>query len=148
MDGLSVWVVHAPVEISYKVESESAVAIGWHEMGKLNEFANREDIKNKYREVYTDSSEPQVWVTAGLIHRFVNEIQKDDWILTPLKATREVLIGTARGDYEFDRELISDEYPNVRKVNWLKKVSRDDFTQESRYYIGGFLTVITVTDYV
>ena len=147
MDGPSVWVVHAPLEIADKVESESAVAIGWHEMGQLKKSSNRESIKNKYREVYTDASEPQVWVTAGLIHRFVNDIQKDDWILTPLKATREVLIGTVKGDYEFDTELISYEYPNVRRVNWLKKVSRDDLTQEFRYSIGGFLTVFTVTDY-
>lgn len=148
MGGPSVWVVHAPVGIADKVESESAVAIGWHEMGKLNEFTNRADIKKKYREIYTDSSEPQVWVSAGMVHRFVNEIQKDDWILTPLKATREVLIGTVIGGYEFDKELISNEYPNVRRVNWLKKVSRDDLTQEFRYSIGGFLTVFTVTDFI
>lgn len=148
MSGPSVWVVHAPIKIADKVESESAVAIGWYEMGKLNKFTNREDIKEKYREIYTDASEPQVWVSAGMVHRFVNEIRKDDWILTPLKATREVLIGTAIGDYEFDKELISDEYPNVRRVKWLRKVSRDDLTQEFRYSIGGFLTVFTVSGFI
>lgn len=148
MDGPRVWVVHAPIEIADKVESDSAVAIGWHAMGKFNELTNRENIKKRFREIYTDASEPQVRVTAGLVHRFVNVIQKDDWILTPLKATREVLIGTVRGNYEFDKELISAEYPNVRRVNWLKKVSRDDLTQEFRYSIGGFLTVFTVTDFI
>lgn len=148
MAATQVWVVHSPVEIAEKVEKKSVVAIGWHQMGKLDIYKDRDELKNRYRSVFTDASEPHVWVSAGLLYRFVNEIQVGDWIITPLKANREVLIGTVEGNYEFNQSLISDEYPNIRKVKWIKKVSRDELSQEFRYSIGGFLTVFTVTDYI
>ena len=42
--------------------------------------------------------------------------QKGDFVLTPLKISREVLIGEATGDYEFNLEAISEQYPNIRRV--------------------------------
>ena len=46
--------------------------------------------------------------------------------MSPLKATRQVLIGKITGDYRYEPEAVSTEYPSVRNVQWLKKVSRDE----------------------
>lgn len=142
-----IWVVHAPIEIANIVEQSENVAIGWHEIGNLSNFNTREELKDKYRTTFTDASDPAVWVGAGILYRFVYEIKKGDYILTPLKATREVLIGRVEGDYEFNPSMVSQEYPNIRRVKWTNKISRDELSQSFRYAIGGFLTVFTVSDY-
>jgi len=143
-----VWVVHAPVEIADKVEADCMVAIGWFQMGDLSNFDTREKMKSSYHSVYPDDSEPKIWVGAGQLYRFAHVIQIGDYVLTPLKASREVLIGEVTGDYEFKPEVISKEYPNIRRVKWLQKVSRDNLSQPFKYALGGIMTVFQVNAYL
>jgi len=81
---------------------------------------------------------------VGQLWRFVRDISIGDLVLTPVKASREVLMGTIAGDYEYLPDLISDKYPNVRRVNWLKKVPRRDMTPRLRNTIGSSLTLFRV----
>lgn len=142
------WVVHAPVEIADKVETDSLAAIGWSQMGDLGNLDARQKMKNKYHSVYPDDSEPKIWVGAGQLYRFAHVIQKGDSVLTPLKISREVLIGEVTSDYEFNPEAISERYPNIRRVKWLQKVSRDDLSQPFKYALGGIMTVFQVNAYL
>ena len=54
------WVVHAPVEIADKVETDSLAAIGWSQMGDLGNLDARQKMKDKYYSVYPDDSEPKI----------------------------------------------------------------------------------------
>jgi len=140
------WVVRSgrSSEIVLDAEKKGVIAIGWHEMGRLAELEGRDDFKKRYRSAYPDESEARVGNGAGQLYRFVREIQKGDSVLTPITTSREVLIGEIIGDYAFDPKAISSHYPNVRKVRWQKKVSRDNLTPPFRNAIGGIMTVFTV----
>jgi len=142
------WVVRAGTnnEIAQEVEERSAVAVGWTELSNLSSTSSRDDVKSKVREAYPQHSEQRVITSAGQIFRFVHEMKEGDYVLTPIRATREVLIGQITGPYEYNPStIISANYPHVRKVKWQKKVSRDDFTSSARNALGSSLTVFTVT---
>ncbi|MDP2948816.1 MAG: restriction endonuclease, partial [Chloroflexota bacterium] len=78
---------------------------------------------------------------AGQVYRFVKEVQPGDYVLTPFRATRTVLIGKAEGEYEFNPSLFGPQHPNVRRVRWLKEKSRDDFSAAARNTLGGLAAV-------
>ena len=142
-----VWVVRAGVnnEIASEVQKAGVVAIGWGEMGSLKALGGREDFKQRYRSCYTGDSGRKVGIGAGQLYRFVRQIQIGDVALTPIAASREVLIREVTGEYLFDPKVISRHYPNVRTVKPLKKVSRDDLTVPFRNTLGGLMSVFDVT---
>lgn len=145
-----VWVVRAGVnnEIAPEVEKASAIAIGWSEMGDPTKLSSRDEFKSRYRSIYSEDSEAKVGIGAGQVYRFVREMQKGDFALTPIAVSREILVGRVIGDHVFDPQVISKYYPNVRKVKWLKKVSRDDVSVPFRNALGGIMTVFIVNSHV
>ncbi len=138
-----VWVVRPGVnnEIASEVEKASVVAIGWHEMDDVTKLGTREEFKNKYRSAYPDHNEAKVGIGAGQIYRFAKEIKIGDIVLAPIKVSREVLVGEVTGDCTFSTQVISNYYPNIRKVKWLKKISRDYLSVQFRNTLGGLSTV-------
>jgi len=140
-------------ELAEDVEQKGAVAIGWPDMGDLSSYSSREEVKEKYRVVYPEHNENRVSINSGQIYRFICEIEKEDIILTYIKATRKVLIGNCSSDYIFDPEifdanLYSEAYPHIRRVQWQKKVSRDIFSVPARNSMGCFLTVFSLEEHL
>lgn len=143
----TVWVVRAGNnnEIAQEVEEQSAVALGWADVSNLSSTSSRDDVKSRVREAAPQYSKKLVISSAGQLFRFVHEMKEGDYVLTPIKATREILMGQIAGPYEYNPNTISSVYPHVRKVKWQMKVSRDDFTPSARNALGSSLTVFTVT---
>jgi len=150
MPDLQVWVVRAGVNnvIAREVEKASVIAIGWTEMGDPTKLSGRDEFKARYKSTYAEDSIAKVGIGAGQVYRFVREIQKGDLVLTPIAVSREILVGKVVEDHMFDPQTISKFYPNVRKVKWLKKVSRDDISAPFRNALGGIMTVFTVNAYL
>jgi len=147
------WMVHAgnENELADLVEEKSAVAIGWPEMGDVSGLDKRDQFKRRYEEVYPDHSPGRIAVNAGQIYRFAQEIGEGDYILTYIKASREILIGLAAGPYEYRTDLFPEfpeHYRHVRRVQWLKRISRDDFSKAARNSMGGNLTVFGLDGYL
>jgi len=145
-----VWMVRAgnDNELADQVEGKNAVAIGWSELGDLSGLNKREEFKERYRQTSPDQSKPRVNVNAGQIYRFVREIQAGDYVLTYDKAKREILIGVDDGVYTSDPSLFSKDYPNVRKVKWLKRIPRDQFSPPARNSLGSSLTVFQINEHI
>ena len=150
MADTQVWVVRAGMnnEIAGDVEKKSVVAIAWDAMGNLADLNKRDDFKKRYRSKYKEDSEAQVGMGAGQLYRFVHEINKGDFVITPIAVSRELLIGEVTGDYAFDHQIVSPYYPNVRKVKWLNKVSRDDLSVPFRNAVGGIMTVFNLSSFL
>jgi restriction system protein len=144
------WMVRAGDnnELADLVEDRSAVAIGWNEMGELSSLKTREQFKQRYREAYPDHSSGRVAVNAGQVYRFTREIHEGDYVLTYIKASREMLIGLAAGPYEHRTDFFPPHYPHVRRVQWLKRVSRDNFSSPARNSMGSTLTVFGLDDHL
>jgi len=147
MSDPQVWVVRGGNnnEIAQDVEKASAIAIGWSGMGKLDSLTSRNEFKKHYRSKYPDASERRVAIGAGQVYRFVRKIRMGDLTLTPIVASREVLVGEVIGDYEFNPQIISKGYPHIRRVKWLGKVSRDDVSPAFKNTLGGISTVFQAT---
>ncbi len=124
---MQAWVVRSggqnEPDVSHLFEANSVAAISWRDtFGDLSGM-NREEIRRAGAVTGT---------TAGIIDRFVNEIEVGDLIITPPSADRgPVLIGSCEGHYEYRPGLIEidgDPYKHVRAVRWLKKVPRSDLS--------------------
>ena len=138
------WIVRVPIEIADKIETNSVVAISWFEAGNLSNLDTKGKIKSAYRSAYPGNSESKINAGAGQLYRFSHEIQVGDFVITPLKASREVLFSEVVGEYEFDPEIISKEYPNIRRVKWILKVPRDKLFPPFINAVRGQLTVFQV----
>ena len=145
-----VWMVRSgnDNELIDQVEKQNAVAIGWAEMGDLSGLTTRKEFKERYRDAYPDHGSNRTAVNAGQIYRFGCEIKVGDYLLTYDKAKREILIGIVDSPYEFQPDLFQPHYPNVRRVKWLKRTSRDDYSTATRNSMGSTLTVFSLDDYV
>jgi len=144
------WMVRAgnDNELADLVEEKSAVAIGWTEMKNVSNLREREEFKQRYVEAYPDHSPGRVAVNAGQVYRFAQEIKEGDYVLTYIKASREILIGLSTGPYEYRTDFFPVHYCHVRRVQWLKRVSRDSFSAPARNSMGSTLTVFGLDDHL
>ena len=146
-----VWMVRAGNnnEIAEVVEAKNAVAIGWSEMHDLSELKTREQFKQKYQIANPEeTSKSRIAVNSGQVFRFARQIEIGDYVLTYLQASRELLIGEVVGEYSYQPKLINPHYPQIRPVNWLRKVSRDEFSAPARNTLGSSLTVFLVDEHL
>jgi len=82
-------------------------------------------------------------VPAGMLWRFINEITIDDFVLTPIGATREILIGRVKGPYEFHQQALVGDCHHYRRVEWEGRRSRDLLSQNTLYSLGSISTLFT-----
>jgi len=140
----NIWVVRAGEgnEVVEEFQRLGVVGYGGAQMGDLKRLGSREAIAEKVHEVLPSSKGAMAnW--AGQYWKISSQIQTGDYVLTPVKATREILIGKIMGDYEFSPEKMS-VYPHIRKVEWLKTVHRDVFPRATRNALGSTLTIFSM----
>jgi len=144
------WVVRAGNDntLAESVEEKKAIAIGWAEMGDLMGLIKREEFKERYRDVYKEDSERTLRLNAGQVYRYTREIMAGDYILTYDKDSREILVGISEKGFFQDSSYFSQQYPYIRKVKWLGRISRDKFSHSARKTLGGQSTVFQATDHL
>lgn len=144
-DEKRVWGIHTMDDNLFL--QNSVIAIGWEEMGDLGLLQNNRDaFKEKYLNVYPDAKKGSVATGAGMLYRFVFEMQPGDYIVFPSKIDRKINIGIIEGPYYY-YEASAHHYPNRRKVKWLKHLSRSDFPQAALYEVGSALSLFLVKSY-
>jgi restriction system protein len=76
----SMWMVRAARGgvLLDEFKEQNVVAIGWSLVGKLTDYRNRKAIEQKIREKWPDWSWGKVAISAGMLHRFVDEIKVGD----------------------------------------------------------------------
>ena len=84
----------------------------------LRQFAGRsaEDIRDELKNL--------LW--------FVRLIALGDYVLLHDKATDEVVIGQVISNVEHNITLLGPKFAYIRRVKWLKKIARDQFTEEAQ----------------
>jgi restriction system protein len=147
MSQVTVWGVHMGAHVGDRPIEGGYVAIGWPAIGDLTKIApDREAFKTALVTAYPDKKAGAVPVDAGSMFKFLHEIQAGDIVVYPSKADRMVNIGRFTGDAIY-AEGDPDEYPTRQKVEWLKHVPRDEFSQAALHEIGSFLTMFRVRRY-
>lgn len=138
------WGVHMDASLGTDPIDKGYVAIGWSELGNLSRIPNnREAFKQEVLEKIAGAKPGSIPVQAGVLYRFLHEVKEGDLVVYPSKVDRMVNLGRIAGPYRYDPKQ-NTAYPNMRNVQWLKHLPRDDFSQEALYEIGSFITLFSV----
>lgn len=139
----TVWGIHSMDDPLFL--NHSLIAIGWEEMGNLSLInASRDVYKEKYVEVYPNAKKGSIATSAGMLYRFVHEVQEGDYMVFPSKIDRKINIGIVESDYFYEENV---QYPNRRKVKWLKHLPRTAFSQGALHEVGSALSFFQVKNY-
>ena len=139
-----------PHGIGMEAIEKCRVSIGWAELGDLSALPkDRKAVKKAIAKAYPDKKQGAIPVEAGVIYRFVHEIQAGDYVVYPSKHNRMVNIGRFTGKFLFEVGPKDDEdgYPNSRLVEWVGHFPRSDFNQSALYEIGSFLTLFLIKNH-
>lgn len=143
-DEKRVWGIHTMNDALFL--NDNIIAIGWRDMGDLKQIeGNRDAFKERYNKVYPDSKKGTVANGAGMLYRFVYDVQIGDYIVFPSKIDRRINIGTIESDYIYNPD--ATEYVQQRKVKWLKHLPRTSFSQGALYEVGSALSFFAVKNY-
>lgn len=118
------------------------MAMGWGSIGSLKDFKSQDTMKVKMKELFDDKLSYKN--TSHALWQFVNEMKVDDIVFVKRGKHQLVGRGIVTSDYKFDIER-SNEYKNIRQVNWTHKGEWSYPGQATKY----MLTDITAYgDYV
>jgi len=146
-----IWGIHAgalgEVDSTFLDKGTPCVAIGWEEVGDLSKIsADRDSFKDKVIKAYPDIKKGAIPVAAGMMYRFLHEMQIGDIVVYPSKQDRQVHIGKIKGNYEY-KPGVEKSYPNMRAVEWIKHTPRTSLSQGALYEIGSALSLFQVKNY-
>ena len=149
----TLWVVHIgnDDDVALRAREEGFVCIGWTKLGDLSKFPSREAMRAAMEQTWPDWKTKKVSGSYGQVYRFAHTMQVGDPIVFPIRPTSQVAIGRISGDYEWstdDADLVSKDYCNVRRIEWLKVVSRTEFSKSALHSFGSFLSVSTSDDHL
>jgi restriction system protein len=120
-----------------------AIAIGWNEVGSLEQVKHINDVKRKLRTEYPDYKDGKINITAGQLFRFAHEMKIGDLVVTYNPQAREYLIGDIVSEYQYGEGHISDK-THYRKVTWNGSVGRDVLTANTRNSLGSIMTLFAL----
>lgn len=123
------------------------IAVGWNALGDISSLKTLEQFWEVYPKAYPLAKKGMLPNQISMIHKFRSVIKPGDLAVTYDPQSRCYLVGEITGDYEYKPNLVGD-YPQVRKVNWLGKVSRDQLSQKVRNSLGSTLTLFALKDFV
>ena len=92
--------------------NQNLIAIGWDKMGDLSAIhTSRDAYKEKYIAAYPDAKKGSIATSAGMLYRFVHEVQEGDYVVFPSKIDRKINIGVVESAYFYEatRDFILKE---------------------------------------
>lgn len=142
---IAVWGLHMGEHVAGRPLDQGFVAIGWHLMGDLRHYADRDALKLALAVHYPDKKPGSRPVDAGTLFKFRHDMREGDIVVYPSKHNRMVNIGRVTSGYEFV-SADPDDYPNHRRIEWLGHFPRSDFSQAALNEIGAYVTLFSVRE--
>lgn len=142
------WGIHNDRIPAAELVSGQFISIGWDEIGDIREIGNDQTaLKAALADTNQGAKPGAIPVWAGVLRRFVFEMNEGDLVIAPSKQKRVFNIGRVSGPYEFHAELTAHRHR--RPVEWLVvDVPRTAFTQGALYELGSAMTFFQVTKHV
>lgn len=110
--------LYAPGRNAYKWDefyNSGIMAIGWGDLGDLQDYATKSEIKKKMREL--SGNDDSYKNDAHAAWQFVNEIKVGDIIFVKKGRNKIIGRGVVASDYYFD-DTVEDSHKHIRDVNW------------------------------
>ena len=117
------------------------MAIGWDEIGDLNQYATKNEMKQAMKE-HIDPERPYT-MAAHATWQFANEIKPGDIVFAKKGRSTVIGKGVVISDYVFDDSR--DDNKNVRKVNWTHK---GEWSHPGQAAMKTLTDITSYTDYV
>src|SRR5271166_1673773 len=144
--GHTIWGIHMEWDDATSPQETKDIAIGWAELGDLNELpSSRDAFKAAFAKAYPTDKPGAVPVKAGVLYRFAKEMTAGDVVVYPSRADRLVNIGLVEGKYSF-LPSVNNEYPHRRRVGWKVHALRAQFSQSALYEIGSAITLFQISN--
>jgi restriction system protein len=139
----TIWGIHN-AQSTLDLVSERFISVGWEELGDLtNAVADQQVLKDRLAATYPTAKPGAFPVWAGVLVRFMKEMQVGDYVISPNKATRTLNFGTVDSDFYVEAGV--DLHPNRRRVKWTHTgVPRDTFSQSALHELGSAITLFKV----
>ncbi len=118
------------------------MAIGWGDIGSLDEFETKDAMKQKMKECFDPNLSYKN--AAHATWQFANDINIGDIIFVKKGMHRIIGRGVVVSDYEYDSSR-TDEYKNARKVNWTH---RGDWAHPGQAAMKTLTDITPYTSYV
>ncbi len=139
-----IWGIHT--QDDHLFLNDNVIAIGWRAFGDLKAIEpTREAFKKHYEKTYPEVKRGSIATCAGMLYRFLYEVEVGDYVVFPSKSDRKINIGLIEGEYEYVPD--ATEYVQQRKVKWLKHLPRTFFSQGALYEVGSALSFFVVKSY-
>jgi len=121
------------------------IGIGYNEMGDMSSAKNQDEIRVHYLKAYPNEKPGAIGNQIAMFYKFHTVFKIGDKAITYDTKNREYLIGTIKSDFIYKPGKVGD-YPNIRKVVWEDKVSRDKLSVSSRNSLGCTTTLFSVNE--
>ena len=145
--GATAWMVRAAEggRLADDFRERGVVAIGWTDLGDLNQYPDKERIKSAVDSAYPDWPEGRKQTSASQLERFRREPRIGDRVVTYDSSRRLYHIGTIESDYLYQPDVVPP-FENIRRVTWDGEVRRDDLSVGTRNRLGSTLTLFRIPD--
>lgn len=144
MEEKRVWGIHTKNDHLFL--DDNVIAISWSAMGDLSLIeADRDAFKEKFKLTYPDCKPQAIPTSAGMLFRFIHEMQVGDYVVYPSKFNREINIGIVDSKYVYAQS--EAHYAQRRKVKWIKHLPRTAFSQGALYEVGSALSLFLIKNY-
>ena len=119
------------------------VAIGWPLVGDIRLFPSKDALFEGVASRYPEASKGNWQSSASQLIRFLKELKTGDSVVTFEADTRNYHFGEIIGEHRFDKSAFPD-FPNQRAVKWIKAISRDSLSIETKNSLGSTLTLFKI----
>jgi len=143
------WMIRAEVggRLFDAFKEKGVAAIGWGEIGSLENLKTREEIFQKVQAAWSDWKTQAQRMATGQLFRLRSEIQTGDAVVTYDPSRRVYMVGTIKGEYRYDPSF-EEEDPNIRDVEWRGEISRDALSTASKNSLGSIATLFLLPEAV
>ena len=145
----NVYGIHIKKDNDALSEERPHICIGWSGMNDLSGLNTKDEVNARHASTYPDASPNSRGQDVGQIHRFKNEAKIGDYVVF---AEQNVChIGRITSEYYYDtanHPNQSDDYVNVRDVEWLKtNIKRSDLSDAFHSSLGAGMSFWGLNDY-
>lgn len=137
---MSLWLIRAGEKgrLINDFINKEIVGLGFNKLGDLSQTGGNDIVREQLKEHYPDKNRQTITKWVKEIEMFLN-IDEGDYVVTFDTKNRIYHIGKIIGKFEYNQKIC--EYHNIRKVEWLSKISRDNLTVSTQAQLCRRLTV-------
>ncbi|ETA80438.1 ATPase AAA [Youngiibacter fragilis 232.1] len=147
VDTVHYW-IYSPGNGAYKWDDfyrQSVIGLGWHEIGDLTQYANKDDMKVALKEKRDPSHSYKNATHATW--QFVHEMKPGDIVFVKKGMYQLIGRGVVKSDYFFDTSIDSD-YPNLRRMDWTDNCLEQPKEHPGQSVMKALTDITSYTDYV